>query len=206
MKYLIFDFNGTIIDDVELNYNIINELRKIFINEEPCSMEEYKDAFTFPIKKMYENLGFDFYSQDWNAVAHKWLELYTNSSKHYKLYDGVIELLIKNRKNGNKNILLSASRSDVLIKQCKDMGIETYFDEILGIDDIYATSKKPIGINFMKGKNPDDCVMIGDTLHDEEVADVMGIKCILVSSGHQSKKVLKTGHSEVIDNIKELKV
>jgi len=206
MKYLIFDFNGTIINDVELNYNIINELRRIFINKGPCTMEEYKDAFTFPIKEMYENLGFDFYKQDWNAVAHKWLELYTNSSKYYKLYDGVIELLEANRAKGNKNILLSASRSDILIKQCKDMGIDSYFDEILGIDDIYATSKKPVGLKFVKDKNKDDCTMIGDTLHDEEVADVMGIKCILVSSGHQSKKVLQTGHSKVIDSIKEIKV
>lgn len=206
MKYLIFDFNGTVIDDLNINFSVINELRRIYLALGPLTMERYKDEFTFPVKKMYENLDFDFYKQNWEVVANKWLELYQNYKDDYKVHDGIIDILIENRKKGNKNILLSASRLDVLIKQCKDMGIDKYFDEILGMDNIYATSKKPIGIKFMKDKNPDDCTMIGDTLHDEEVADVMGIKCILVAKGHQSRKVLETGHSEVIDDIRELKI
>ena len=82
----------------------------------------------------------------------------------------------------------------------------TYMDNILGISDIYAKSKVHIGLDFIKNSsyNKDEIVMIGDSVHDYEVASEMGINCILVAAGHQSRKVLETCGCKVIDSANEL--
>ena len=44
----------------------------------------------------------------------------------------------------------------------------------------------------------------GDTIHDFEVAEELGVKCILIADGHQSKRrLIKTG-AKVIDNLSQL--
>ncbi len=46
--------------------------------------------------------------------------------------------------------------------------------------------------------------MIGDTIHDFEVAEEAGIGCILVAGGHQSKERLESTGTQVIGNLTEL--
>ena len=48
--------------------------------------------------------------------------------------------------------------------------------------------------------------MIGDTLHDSEVAEAMGIECILVGNGHVSDARLKKTGRRVILDLSELLV
>lgn len=204
MKYLIFDFNGTIVDDVELSVEAINYCLKKYLNKNPITIDEYRHVFTFPVKKYYENVGFDFNVLDWETIGSDWMNYYVANKDTCKLYDGVKDILINNRNKGNKNILLSASKKEMLVEYLNDLGIKELFDEILGIDNIYATGKTDIALNFIKDKNPLDCLMIGDSLHDLEVAKEMHVKCALIAKGHQSKEILLKECDNVYDDIREL--
>ncbi len=206
MQYVIFDFNGTILDDLKVSVDCLNKTIKKYLLRDFISVEEYKRIFTFPVKKYYEAVGFDFDQLDWYEVGQFWMDEYLNNYTKCKLNDGIIDLLIKNKTMGIKNVVLSASRIDILTKQLTDLGIIDYFDEVLGIDNIYATSKLPIGLNFIADKDRSECVMIGDTLHDLEVARTMGVRCILVSCGHQDKEILLENHNEVYDDIRSIKI
>ena len=66
MKTIFFDFNGTIINDVDLCLNILNEMLKEN-GLEPITLERYREIFTFPIKKYYEAAGFDFKKKTFEA-------------------------------------------------------------------------------------------------------------------------------------------
>ena len=48
-------------------------------------------------------------------------------------------------------------------------------------------------------------VLIGDTSHDKEVADMLGIDCILIANGHQSKKNLMSVGATVIDCLSDIR-
>lgn len=64
-----------------------------------------------------------------------------------------------------------------------------------------------IAKQFMKEHKvlPEECMYIGDSLHDVETATAMGISTIhLVARGHQSKKVLSASFKEVHDALKEI--
>ena len=206
IKYLIFDFNGTIIDDVDLSVECINKCIEKYLNRNIITKEEYQNLFTFPVKKYYEDVGFDFNKLNWEEVGSFWMNYYMNNYQKCKVYDGIIDLLKSNKEKGIKNIIISASRKDYLLRQLKDLKVLEYFDEILGIDNIYAESKVKIALNFIKDKNKDECLMLGDTIHDKEVADAMGIECFLLASGHQNKNKLLEVSDKVYDNIKEVKL
>ena len=48
--------------------------------------------------------------------------------------------------------------------------------------------------------------MLGDSLHDLDVANAMGVRCILVANGHQAKDILVKNWDNVVDDIREVKI
>ena len=111
------------------------------------------------------------------------------------------------KEKGYKTYILSASKQSILNLQCDYFGLTKYFDNIIGINDIYASSKEKIAIRFIEENNidVDEAIFVGDTLHDEEVARTVGIKCYLVESGHQSRNVLSKAGVKIIDDLNKLR-
>lgn len=207
MKYVVFDFNGTVLDDVEVCLKAENyTIEHYKLDREPLTMDEYLHIFTFPVKDYYERVGFDWNKYSYEEVGRYWFDWYCRLKPEYKIHDGVIELLEENRRRGISNILLSASSLVELKKQLDELGIADYFDEVLGLGDIYAGSKEDIAVNWVKDKDKDECIMLGDSLHDLEVANAMGIKCILIANGHQAKDILIKECDNVVDDFKEVKI
>ena len=207
MKYVIYDFNGTILDDVEVCLKAENYTIKHFgLDREPITLDESLHIFTFPVQKYYENVGFDWSKNSYEEVGRYWFDWYRALRDEYKVFDGVKEILEKNREKGNLNILLSASSLVELEKQLEELGIAEYFDEVLGIDNIYAGSKVDIALKWIADKDPKDCMMIGDSLHDLETAKAMGVDCVLVAKGHQAKDVLLKSYDKVVDDIREVEL
>ncbi|MBR0418246.1 MAG: HAD hydrolase-like protein [Erysipelotrichaceae bacterium] len=207
MKYVIYDFNGTILDDTEVCLKAENYTIEHFgLKRPPLTMEEYLRIFTFPVKKYYENVGFDWSKNSYAEVGQYWFDWYRRLRDEYEVHEGVIEVLQKNHEKGNKNILLSASSLVELKKQLEELNIASYFDEVLGIDNIYAGSKIDIALDWIKDKDPADCLMIGDTLHDLETAKAMGVNCVLVAKGHQAKEILEEECDKVYEDIREVEL
>lgn len=206
MLYVIFDFNGTVLDDKMVGLKAENECIKKYLNRDPMDLDEYLHKFTFPVKEYYERVGFKWdEGYTYEEVGDMWFANYCKFKDEYKVFDGVVDILKDNHNKGLKNILLSASSLVELKKQLDELEIAEYFDEVLGIDNIYAESKVGIAMEWIKDKNPDDCMFIGDSLHDLDTARAMGIKnCVLVANGHQAKDVLLQEYDNVVDDIKEV--
>ncbi|MCK7524753.1 MAG: HAD hydrolase-like protein [Ignavibacteriales bacterium] len=51
----------------------------------------------------------------------------------------------------------------------------------------------------------DQILFIGDTLHDAEVAEAMGVKSILIANGHQEKNKLLVNNNFVLENLSQLR-
>lgn len=206
MKYLIWDFNGTIVDDVDICIEAENLTIKKYLNREPITREEYLKIFTFPVKTYYERVGFTWEEHSYEEIGDFWFKEYQAREEKAPLHEGVKELLIEAKNKGIKNIIFSASREDQLKKQLKNLGVYDYFDEIYGASDIYAYGKANKAASFMKDKNPKDCLYLGDSLHDLDTAKAMGVECVLIANGHQAKEVLLVETNNVVDSIKEVKL
>ncbi|MDE7161191.1 MAG: HAD family hydrolase [Anaeroplasmataceae bacterium] len=204
-KYIFLDFNGTIIDDIDLCIELLNEiLRKQ--NKPEVTKERYKNIFTFPVKKYYELAGIDFTLDSFEDLADWFIAKYQPLSLQCGLFPKCVETFQKLKEKGYHLVILSASEKNNLLEQCQSYKIDTYFDAILGIDNIHAESKVQIALNYMKanGIQGNEVLFVGDTLHDLEVAKAMQASCMLVSCGHQSVEVLSKGGVPILSDISAL--
>ena len=204
-KTIIFDFNGTLIDDCDLCLKILNYLCKEY-NLPPVSMEKYKSIFTFPVYLYYKECGFNTDIEHFKIVGNKFHAYYNDLSyKEVKLFKNVIKVL-ETLKKDHTIVCLSASMQQTLEKQLKFYGIYDYFDYIVGLSDTYANSKEEVAIKFMKENNIDSSssLFVGDSIHDYEVASAINVDCILVATGHTSKERLIKTNCKVNDDLIEL--
>ena len=204
-KYVLWDFNGTIVNDVNICLSIINELLEEE-GKEKISLEKYRAIFTFPVIEYYKRVGIISCDDEFEEYAHKWMNRYYELEKEAVLFEDSIPTFEAIKAMGIHQGVLSASRIDQLTRMLKQFSVDSYMNDILGISDIYAASKVHIGKEFIEKThlNPSDFVMLGDTLHDYEVAREMGIDCILIAQGHQSFEVLKTSGVSVVERAQDV--
>ena len=191
-KTIIWDYNGTLLDDLSIGVQCINKM--LTKRELPLlSKDQYREVFTFPVKKYYETVGFNFNKEDWNIVAKEYISLYTSLLPNSTIFPEAIQLLSQFKNLDKKQFILSAMEQNRLNESVKTENIGSFFSEISGINNIYASSKIENGIQMIKDHQlkPKDICLLGDTTHDYEVAQKLGCKCILIAAGHQSITKLK---------------
>ena len=206
-SHVFWDWNGTLLNDLEWSFNVLNRMLTRRRMKPLQDISVYREVFGFPIKEYYRKVGFDFEKEPYEEVAQEYVELYyKDKTGGCSLSDGAKELLVSLEENGIKQVVLSASKHSNLVAQMKGFHISHYFHEILGIKDIYGGSKIDIGYDFISKESVCKGILIGDTNHDYEVAKAMGVDCILVASGHQSKERLLECGVPVFDNLRDMLV
>lgn len=206
IKHIIWDWNGTLFNDRELCVEIINNL----LEEEglKCiSTNEYTNIFTFPVKAYYEKAGFNFDIHSFEELGQKWMNQYEQRKRECNLFPEAKEILEYFYNKKIPQSILSAYSIHNLEIMLNEFGIRNYFSYVKGLDNIYAASKLDLGRDLISkiSLSKNSILLIGDTLHDFEVAEKIKTESILVSNGHQSKERLITTGANVIENLIELK-
>lgn len=196
--YCIWDFNGTIFDDIGASIKAVNTLLAERGLPTLESKERYHEVFDFPIIDYYRRIGFDFDKEPYEVVAPLWVELYLENSKSSGLFEDVIPALDFFESQGVKQSVLSASELKMLTGQLKNLGIYDRFEEIMGIDNIYAESKLALASAWKERHAGERVMFIGDTTHDYETAKLLGADCYLVSAGHQPEYKLRTAGEDAM--------
>ena len=134
------------------------------------------------------------------------MNLYHAGEHTTQLFPDVIKTLSYLKDKGYQQFVLSAMEDGNLKKMIANAGITDYFNGIFGIKDDFAREKISMGKHVVKDLklNPKECVMIGDTLHDAEVAATCGFDCILYTQGHVSRERLESKGFRTIDRLEEL--
>ena len=202
---IIWDFNGTILDDREACRTILNTMlgrRGI----PAVSEAQYLEIFRFPVSEYYLLAGFDFQAEPFEDLAVEFIGLYNAADFGLPVRSGAVDLLYKIRDTGRRQVLLSATERDMLLRQVQRLGIGEYFDEILGNGDIYSHSKQQMAEAWFarSGLRASDAVLIGDTVHDWEVARALGCECILVTGGHYSRRRLQETGARVAQGFDDI--
>lgn len=205
IKHIIWDWNGTLFNDVELCREIINGIlaRR---NLSLLSLTEYRSIFTFPVKDYYVKAGLDLSKYSFEELGREWMNEYELRKDECGLHEGAAGILEQISEAGIGQSILSAYSQRSLEQIVNRFGLEKYFSHMNGLDHIYATSKIENGKQLIKklGSSGDENLFIGDTVHDFEVSKEIGASCILIADGHQSEEKLGTCGVEVYNSLKEI--
>lgn len=204
-KYVLFDFNGTLLDDIDMNIEIEKLLlakRNISGN---TSKEFYLENFGFPIIDFYKLLGFDFSKEDYSQVAVEYAEEYERKLKTVSLFSDALPILKKLNESGINCVIISATEHETLKAQTEHFGLTKYFKAILGTNNNLGKSKIGAALDWFSACaiDPKDAVFIGDTIHDFETAKALGCDCVLIPRGHNSERRLRETSCFVFGNLEE---
>ena len=192
-KHIIWDWNGTLLDDVWLcieSINIVLSSRGM----PKVNANDYRNLFCFPVIDYYKQLGFDFKNEKFPIP--EFLEHYNEKFQECELHNDAKSVLKSIIGSGLTQSILSAGNQDSLIKWVKHYKIDHMLSDIIGVDNNRADSKIDSGINWLQSKSfiKKDILLIGDTIHDLEVASALDVDCVLVDIGHvSSKRLIETG-------------
>lgn len=188
--HLIWDFNGTILNDAHLCVRAVN----VLLEEHALpviDLDHYHRAFDFPVLNYYTALGFDFQRESFEDLSHRFHELYHGWLDEASVFDGIHDLL--KDLSGIHHHVLSAAQTDDLNRMLERFELRPYFRSVYGLGDRLAASKVARGRELIETEKikPEECLLIGDTLHDLEVGEALGIEVYLLTGGHQHEDRLR---------------
>ena len=202
IKTIIWDWNGTLLNDTDICIESMNDMlgkRKL----PALSLQRYREIFNFPVRNYYVSAGFDFEVENFDVVAIEFMDLYFKRLSQAGIFDEATEVLSELKRLGIKQVLISAMEHNSLLASVKEKGLFEYFDHISGINDHFADGKIENAKKIVSVLKLDltKTLMIGDTIHDFEVATDLGVVCLLIANGHQSIERLKLLNCGVVDNL-----
>jgi len=193
IKHVVWDWNGTLLDDIDaalLSINAMLEERGMPVMDR----RRYREIFGFPVIDCYRMLGFEFSTDsEWDALANEFHRHYNRNVSSAGLVKGAQEVLAAIAGRGIGMSVLSASESGKLNELLAHYRIDSYFRHVVGHDNLYGSSKINLGrqLTLLLDAPPDAVLLVGDTVHDYEVARDAGWQCALYLEGHQDAARLK---------------
>ncbi|MCL1920338.1 MAG: HAD family hydrolase [Kiritimatiellaeota bacterium] len=201
IQYVVWDWNGTLLDDTLACVSAINTMltRRGVAR---IDVARYRAVFGFPVIDFYRQIDFPLAREDWDSLAREFHGLFL-AEPSIRLQDGARDVLEQVRRRGLPQSILSASEQGILDRMLGDFAIRDYFTEVFGVDNLHGHSKMALGQNLLQklALPPEQVLLVGDTLHDAEVAQALGARCILVAQGHQSASRLEQAGVPVVANL-----
>ena len=152
IKNVFIDFNGTVLDDVDLCLELLNKLLKSQ-NKASVDINTYRNIFGFPIADYYKAAGLDFNIESFDSMAVKFIDEYQPRSFKQNINLGIKEFISYLKENNINVILFSASKYENLMEQLRMLKIDDLFDDVIGISNIHARSKLEVFIEYLDKNN-----------------------------------------------------
>ncbi len=195
MKLILWDWNGTLINDTPSNVELFNRVMGE-LGYETVTVERYREIYQHPIQKLYEEAGFDPSRHSFHELAKRWNDLYHTDPAPPPLHDDARWVLESFHGSGTRQALLSALAHEILEPAVARHGLNPFFEVVQGATDMFGHGKVEQGraLAAQLGAYGPEIAVVGDSSHDAEVAQELGAICCLVSHGAESEsRLLQTG-------------
>ena len=185
MTHILWDWNGTLLDDTQAALDTLN-IMLARRGGTPITMEFYRDHFAFPVKPFYKSIGVCLENEDWDALAREYHDVYAERPK--RLNPETVAALERVKAAGARQSIISALRQDLLEEITARLGVAKYMDRICGVDNLDGFGKIDRAREMLSSlrtssDRTSSFMLVGDSLHDKEVADALGVRCVLCGQG-----------------------
>lgn len=200
---ILWDFNGTVMDDMGASAGAVNAMLQKR-NLPLISKEWYTKHLIMPLEAFYESVGFDMQKERIEEVS---AEFQQECKKFPRpVFPEVREALAQFQKAGYCQLLFSSLYHDLLIAQAQERGVADYFEGIVGRQDRSLGGKEAAVQAYLEQHHiePNQVLIVGDLTTDADMARYVGSPCALICKGHQHREILETTDAYVLDSAAEL--
>lgn len=204
-KHLVWDWNGTLLDDIGA---VIGASNAAFaeIGLEPITLERYRELYTVPVPKFYERLmGRLPTDEEWTVMDGAFHRHYWARAEACALTLGAAELLAARQASGSTQSLLSLAPHAELIPLVRRHGIAERFVRMDGRVGDSTDGKSGHMVRHLEALrvSADRVVVIGDAADDAVAAAHVGAKAVLYTGGSHSRASLERVGVPVVDSLAE---
>lgn len=192
MKYIIFDFDGTLADSTAVFASAWNTLAQkykfkgIELKEidalKKLSIAERSKLFDFPMYKL-------------PMILPQFYRLYRQSLNDVHLYNGMKDVLMEIDKRGYKILIISSNSQENILEFLKMNGIHCV-SNVLCSNRIFGKDK--VIKKFLKDSSitPSEVIYIGDEQRDIVACKKVGVPIIWVGWGYDAIEVVQQEEPE----------
>ncbi len=214
VKLVIFDWNGTLIDDLD---ECLVSSNKVFEYENMpvLSKERYIQTSEFPIRKLYENNGVPKEKMDKNGALYSKLffDTYQALEPNIPLRFGVLETLSWLKENDIQTIIVSNHLQVRIEKYLNEKDLNHYFERVIARGEadgsvLHEQFKEKVIAEYIKENDfsKKDVLMIGDSFEEIDVARSLGLFVASIAGGFVAKERLEVKEPDfLINEISEIK-
>src|SRR3989339_1657765 len=206
IKYVMFDFDGTIADTLPYSFQRFLEIAKALQLNDLSERQIVKEIRS----KSYQELLRGSFKRAWlklpyvvNMIKNMQIEL-EKEMENIKFFTGVKKFLFDLKKKGYKLAIISSNRIENINKFIKHNDLDI-FDFVHGKTDLFGKSGY-LGkflTDFKLDKS--EVVYVGDEIRDVEACKKVGIKMIGVSWGlHTIEALRKAGVDYIVKKPREI--
>ena len=224
IKLVVFDVDGVIFDIVEaIRDTVVEGLEKYHLKADlQDAMQDISGvmelAQSMPIPQIILNAkellevplleGFTILKK--LRIAVSFYSKYRERKDKIHLFPG-IEATIKGLvQQGYKLAILSNNKRSYVVDALQKEGLDTYFENIIGFNEVTKTKPDPEGllkILELEGVSAEETLFIGDMITDIQTGNNAQVKTIAVASGLCEKSKLEAQNPyQLVNNILELQV
>jgi len=213
-KYIVWDWNGTLLDDTDAVVSAYNFILAS-VGHGPITVASYQDWHEMPFENILRRAGLSeselekVIAAEWNHMFH---DHYEPLADHTPMRDGALEILGSAHAHNVHSYILSNHLETPIRRQLDRLNLEHFFKEVLA----YANRetqfkhmtkgerlKRYVAENSLGGGNS---VIVGDTIEEIEIARDQALLSVAITGGCVSESRLRAAKPDhLIHSLHELK-
>jgi len=201
-KHLIFDFDGTIVDSLDLLVKIYNQI----CHNYSCLPVDIKDKEE--LRKLKSQEVLKRYKINFFKIPFLLLKVRANFKSRIsevKIFDGISNVLRELKSNDFDLYILTSNSKENVTFFLKSNNLLDVFTSVYSSSNVFGKDKSIK--RFLKSENikKEECIYIGDETRDIEAMKRINMPIISVSWGFNSREaLLKLNPDEVVDKPSDL--
>jgi len=178
MKNVIFDWSGTLVDDLP---PVLEATNRIFAHyrREAMDREEFRRTFKLPFAEFYEEVLPGVLMEDLDRL---YIEFFASSEATVSILPEAVEVLDYCRSTGRRIFLLSSIHRDHYEQQSEALGLDRYFE--VAYAQVLDKKQKIHEILEVHELDPGETMFVGDMVHDIETAKHGGVFSVATLTGY----------------------
>jgi phosphoglycolate phosphatase len=194
ITHILFDFDGTLVESMDLSLNLLNGLSEKY-HYHRVAPEDVHRLKGMPLPERFKQVGLPAHKIP--AISLEFLSLYRKALDSLKPVDGARALIEALKAEGLGLSVLSSNSVENIASFFRQNGMDL-FDHIFTSNNLFGKDRSIRRFLRQFGVEKGELLYIGDELRDIEACKTAGVRIIAVTWGFDPAPLIRSGQPDYI--------